>query len=144
MKTGWMAVAMAALATTGCQMTVPFSTAPSREGRTVLALLEGVALYRERIALPRDAVLTVTIQDVSLADAPASTIARASIPTRGRQVPLPYTVEYDPSRIVAGRRYTVNARIEDGAGNLLWITDTAIFLPDQGERVDLPLVQVRN
>lgn len=124
-------------------MTVPFNTAPSRDGKTVLALLEGVAVYRQRIALPPDAVLIVTIQDVSLADAPAATIAQARIPTRGRQVPLPYAVEYDPSRIVAGRRYTVRGRIEDGGGRLLWTTDTAIPLPDPGDRADLPLVQVR-
>lgn len=138
-----MVVAMAALAAGGCQMTVPFNTAPSREGKTVLTLLEGIATYRERIALPPDAVLIVTIQDVSLADAPASVIARVRLPTNGRQVPLPYAVEYDASRILAGRRYTVSGRVEDGTGRLLWITDTAISLPEPGDRVDLPLVQVR-
>lgn len=138
-----MAAAIAMLATGGCQMTVPFNTAPSREGHTVLALLEGIAIYRERIALPPDAVLTVTVQDVSLADAPAAVIASARLPTNGRQVPLPYQVEYDPSRIVAGRTYTVSGRISDGQDRLLWTTDTAIPLPEPGGRADLPLVQVR-
>ncbi|ARS27117.1 YbaY family lipoprotein [Sphingomonas sp. KC8] len=135
-------MALLMLATAGCQMTVPFNTAPSREGTTRLVLLEGIATYRQRIALPPDATLIVRVQDVSLADAPAMLIAEKRLPTEGRQVPLPYAIEYDPARILPNHRITVSGRIEDGQGKLLWITDTAIPLPAAGDRADLLLVQV--
>ncbi|MDX3883529.1 MAG: YbaY family lipoprotein [Sphingomonas sp.] len=134
------------LAAGACQMTVPFNTAPGHAGARVepsrLVLLEGIAIYRQRIALPPDAVLVVRIEDVSLADAPSTLIAEARLPTEGRQVPLPYEVQYDSARILPGHRIAVHGRIEDGAGKLLWITDTFIPLPAEGERADLPLVQV--
>lgn len=53
------------------------------------ATLEGEAFYLQRIALPPSAVLTVSLQDVSLADAPAVALARQSGPITG-QVPLPF------------------------------------------------------
>lgn len=135
-------IALLMLATAGCQMTVPFNTAPSREGTTRLVLLEGVATYRQRIALPPDAILIVRVQDVSLADAPATLIAEKRLPTEGRQVPLPYAIEYDPARVLPNHRVTVSGRIEDASGRLMWITDTSIPLPAPGDRADLPLVQV--
>ena len=135
-------MALLMLTTAGCQMTVPFNTAPNRPGTSTLVLLEGIATYRQRIALPPDAVLIVRIQDVSLADAPATLIAEKRLPTEGRQVPLPYAIEYDPARVLPNRRVTVSGRIEDASGRLMWITDTSIPLPGPGERADLPLVQV--
>ncbi len=57
-------------------------------------------------------------------------------------MPLPFNLDYDPARVLPGHRITVSGRIEDASGKLLWITDTSIPLPEPGERVDLPLVQV--
>lgn len=45
--------------------------------------VEGEASYRERIALPEDAVLTVQLADVSLADAPAAVIAERKVEPAG-------------------------------------------------------------
>lgn len=108
-----------------------------------LAVLEGDAAYRQRIALPADAVLVVKIEDVSLADAPAAPIAENRIETRGRQVPLAFSVQYDPARIEQGRRYAVRAQIFGGGGELMWTTDTYTPLPERGSgRLMLNLVQV--
>lgn len=133
-----------ALLTTACQMTVPFNTAPSREGQTRLDRLTGTIIYRERIALPPDAMVEVRIVDVSLMDAPAETIALARFASEGRQVPLPFAIDYDPARIIAGRRYTLQARISDAAGKLLWITDAAFFLSFAGEPIELMLKRVES
>jgi putative lipoprotein len=85
-----------------------------------VASLDGEVFYLQRIALPPSAVLSVTLQDVSLADAPALAIARQSGPITG-QVPLPFHLEYDPTQIQPGHRYAVSARIE-AEGNLLFIS----------------------
>src|SRR6516225_3433270 len=54
-----------------------------------LPTISGNVAYRERIALPENAVLIVQLQDVSFADAPAKVIAEQKITFAGRQVPLP-------------------------------------------------------
>lgn len=105
--------------------------------------LTGTATYLQRIALPPDSRLVVTISDVSLADAPSTTIAETEMATEGRQVPLPFSLTYDPERIQPRHSYAVSARILDGRGQLAWITDTRNELPPPGQSIELRLVQVR-
>jgi putative lipoprotein len=40
-------------------------------------------------------------------------------------VPIPFSLEYDPTRILAGRTYAVSARIVD-RGQLQFVTDTHV------------------
>jgi len=124
-----------------CASTMPEGAAalPAVPGPTVT--LSGTALYRERIALPRDAVLTVRISDVSRMDVAAPVIAETQIPTEGKQVPLAFALDYNGASIDPRRRYAVSARITDGTGNVLWITDTHTPLPAPGQPVALHLVQ---
>lgn len=84
------------------------------------AKLQGEVFYLQRIALPADAELTVTLEDISLADAPALELARQQQASGGRQVPLPFSLVYSPSAVKPGHRYAVRARIEAG-GQLLWV-----------------------
>jgi putative lipoprotein len=46
--------------------------------------VEGAATYRERIALPPDAVFEAVLEDVSRADAPAKVLGRATINPAGQ------------------------------------------------------------
>jgi len=103
--------------------------------------LEGVATYRERIALPPDAKLTVVIEDVSLADAPATVLATTVVDPAG-QPPIRFTIEYPAASIVEGHRYAVRARIERSA-QLLFTTDTFQALPPPGNTSPLELRLVR-
>lgn len=81
--------------------------------------LDGEVFYLQRMALPPAATLSVSLQDVSLMDAPAVTLANQAGPVKGN-VPLPFHLTYDPSQIKAGHRYAVSARIELD-GKLLFI-----------------------
>lgn len=82
--------------------------------------LDGEVFYLQRIALPPTATLTVSLQDVSLADAPAQTLAKQSGPIQG-QVPMPFHLTYDQKQIQQGHTYSVSARIEVD-GKLLMIS----------------------
>ncbi len=84
------------------------------------ASLDGEVFYLQRIALPPAATLSVTLQDVSLMDAPAVKLAEQKGPVKG-QVPLPFHLSYDPAQIKPGHRYAVSARIELD-GKLLFVT----------------------
>ncbi|WP_260956548.1 YbaY family lipoprotein [Pseudomonas citri] len=82
--------------------------------------LDGEVFYLQRIALPPGATLSVSLQDVSLADAPATVLDEQSGPVKG-QVPLPFHLTYDPTQVKPGHRYAVSARIEVD-GQLMFIT----------------------
>ena len=84
------------------------------------ASLDGEVFYLQRIALPPSATLSVSLQDVSLADAPAVVLAQQKGPIEG-QVPLPFHLSYDPAQVKPGHRYSVSARIEVN-GELMFIT----------------------
>jgi len=104
----------------------------------------GTVTYRQRIALPPDAVLTVQIQDISLADAPAVVIGEQVIEEPG-QVPISFAVEYRYRDIEDSHMYGMQARIEDAEGNLLFINDTSFPVLTQGfpaEDVEIVVVPV--
>ena len=72
--------------------------------------VRGTATYREKIAMPSDAVFEATLEDVSRADAPAEVISRIRVPSPGNP-PIAFEIGYDPARIIQGNRYAVRARV---------------------------------
>ena len=103
--------------------------------------ISGSITYRERIALPPDAVVEVVLLDVSLMDVAAKKLAGQTIqPTQS--VPIPFALSYDPDSIQAGRSYAVRATIRRDA-NLLFVTDRHYGVLTRGhtEQVDLVLVR---
>ena len=85
------------------------------------ARLNGVVTYLQRIALSPDAVVEVSLQDISRADAPAVVVASQTIQTGGKQVPIPFALDYDPGAIDPRMSYAVSARITEN-GQLTWIS----------------------
>ena len=68
-----LVVMIAALGLSACTPGAPPATKPAGPSAP-LALLMGTVTYLQRIALPPTAVVEVQLQDVSLADAPATVI----------------------------------------------------------------------
>jgi uncharacterized lipoprotein YbaY len=83
-------------------------------------VLTGTVTYRQRIALPSGSVVEVQLQDVSRADAAAQVIATQIITTTGENVPIPFTLTYDPAQIDPRFTYALSARITVN-GELRWI-----------------------
>ena len=106
------------------------------------AIVSGTATYRERMALPPDAVFEATLEDVSRADAASEVMGRTRIESPGLP-PISFTIAYDPARISAGNRYAVRARISRGE-QLLFTTDTnyAVLGDAQANHVDVMLQRV--
>lgn len=71
------------------------------------AELKGTVSYRERIALPSGSQVKVQIRDVSKGEI----FAETSITTKGENVPIPFTVIYDASKIDPSTAYDVVAQI---------------------------------
>lgn len=89
--------------------------------------LRGEVVYRERIALPANAVLSVRLSDVSLADAPAAVVGEQTIDPAG-QAPIPFEIRLDPSVIVPNMHYVLQARIT--------VDDKLWFITDSRHEVD--------
>ena len=112
------------------------SAASSLSGR-----ISGTVTYRERIALPPDAIVEVVLLDVSLMDVAAKKLAEQVIqPTHS--VPIPFVLAYDPDMVDARMSYAVRATIRRG-DNLLFVTDRHYGVLTRGasEQVDLVLIR---
>jgi len=94
-------------------------------------VVSGTVAYRERIAMPENAVLTMQLQDVSLADAPAKVIAEQKFTFAGHQVPLPFELHYDAAKIDPQHTYTLSARITVSE-QLMFMNTTAYRVITQG------------
>lgn len=89
--------------------------------------VRGEVIYRERIALPPNAVLSVQLADVSLADAPARIIGEQKIKPAG-QVPISFEIKFDPSVIQPRMTYALQARIT--------VDDKLMFISDVRHQLD--------
>ena len=103
------------------------------------ARLSGTATFRERMALPPNAVFEATLEDVSRADTVAEVIGRARLESPGNP-PFKFTIDYDPTRIDPRHRYAVRARITVD-GQLMFTSDThhGVLTQGQGDTVDIML-----
>jgi putative lipoprotein len=101
----------------------------------------GTVAYRERLALPPGAVITVRVLDVSRADAPSTTLAEQVI-TPDRQVPIPFSLTVDRSALDDRHTYALSAQITVD-GRLWWTTDTHVPVPLDGPATGLEVLLVR-
>jgi len=117
-------------------------TGQSQEDTTDMHQVHGTVTYRERMALTPAAELLVQLLDVSRADAPSTTIAETRIKDPG-QVPIEFTVDFDPKQIDERMSYTLRATISDN-DQLLFTTDThyPVLTRGNGDQADLLLIRV--
>ena len=88
------------------------------------ARVTGAVTYRQRSALPTDAVVHVQLLDTSKADAPAVVLGQQTIATRGRQAPFVFEIRYDPRQTSTNATIVVRATIMVG-DRLLFSTPAA-------------------
>lgn len=108
------------------------------------AHIEGTVGSREPTTVPAGAVLTVTLEDVSKLDAMSETLGVCMIDGL-EQLPVTFSILYDPTLIVDEHVYGVRARVEF-EGALLLTTDMhhAVLTRGAPDTVHLSLVPVSN
>ena len=104
-------------------------------------MVTGTIRYRERIALPPDAVVLVQLRDVSLMDVAAKLISEQIIKPE-HSVPIPFSLPYSAQDIDERMTYSVFATIRSGE-RLLFVSDRSYPVLTRGhsDQVDLILVQ---
>lgn len=103
----------------------------------------GTLTYRERIALPDDALIRVQLLDVSRAGAPPVVVSDQIIAAEGKQVPFEFSLPYFPGDIRENGQYSVKIEIRASDGRLLFVTDSANLVITNGRPTRLDLVLVR-
>ncbi len=106
--------------------------------------VSGTIWIHQKVALPPDAVLTVTLSDASLADAPSKVVAQRAVRTEGKQAPFSFVLPYNPSEVQPNARILLSAAVTIN-GKLVFITDTVqeAVINQGGTKADLTLVPVQ-
>lgn len=89
--------------------------------------IQGEVWFKERIALPAEAILSVQLQDVSKMDVPAVVIAefeRSDVTT-----PAPFQFVIPSDQFESGHRYAIGAKITLG--------DELMFINTQSYPIDI-------
>lgn len=103
--------------------------APRAGGDDDLLTLTGSVLYSEPMAPPpAEALLTVSLEDVSRADAPALTLGQAQFQINGQPGPIPFSLAYPRSAVLPQGVYAARARVTVG--------DRLVFTTTEITRVD--------
>jgi putative lipoprotein len=109
---------------------------------TVPRVVTGVATHLDRSALPPTATFEATVEDVSVADAPARAIGRTS--QRAGQVPIRFEIPIDAAAVQANRRYSVRARILVD-GRMLYTSDRVapVLTMGAGTHVEIRMIRTQ-
>ncbi|RTR34413.1 YbaY family lipoprotein [Shewanella atlantica] len=89
--------------------------------------IQGEIWFKERIALPQEAVLTVELKDVSLMDAPAIILAQFERSDVSTPAPFQFLIHRD--QFESGHTYAIGAKIT--------LNDKLLFINTQAYNIDL-------
>lgn len=104
--------------------------------------VSGTVAYRERMALPPDAEVEVWITDTSPGIVTMAILAQVSVPTAGKQVPVPFTLPVDPARVEPTHTYGLRAVIKSG-GQTLFESREPVPVLTQGHPATVSLLLAR-
>ncbi len=97
-------------------------TAPPTRSATRKGIFSGTVTYREKLALPANAQVSVRVWDAMLPP-DVATVGQADFQALGKQVPLPFEVFFEPALIQYSHTYGARASISvDG---VVWFQSEA-------------------
>lgn len=143
-----VAIALAACADKSADIQTPAPAANTSISATQQPAIQqpnvsGTVWIRQKVALPPDAVLTVTLSDASLADAPSKVLAQKAVRTEGKQSPFSFVLPFNPADVQPNARILLSAAITVN-DKLVFITDTVQPVINKGgTKADLTLVPVQ-
>jgi putative lipoprotein len=86
--------------------------------------LTGTITYLQRVALTPEAELQIELRDATATDPTSMPILKQVIRRPG-QVPIAFSLEVDPEKILPAHAYAVSARITD-RGQLQFVTERPV------------------
>ncbi|MCK6390734.1 MAG: YbaY family lipoprotein [Azonexus sp.] len=105
--------------------------------------ITGSVTYLARIALPPAANLTIKVEDVARADAPAKILAEQHYALAGAQVPIPFKLTLDRDLAGPRARLVISARIDTNGQPRFQVRQPYRPLAAHDGQIDLILKPVR-
>ncbi|MGH8823149.1 MAG: YbaY family lipoprotein [Jiangellaceae bacterium] len=112
------------------------SSDAAASAQPAVRVVSGTVTFRERIALPPGAVVTVRVADVSQADGAAVVLAQNAIEVTG-QVPVPFELAVDAADIDERADVAVWARLRSAVGTWVSDTHTPVLTRGAGDTADV-------
>ncbi|CAF0975084.1 unnamed protein product [Rotaria sordida] len=98
------------------------------------------------IPIEPNGILTVELQDTTLADAPARVIARNI--GKAIRFPMAFAIKYSPKQIIDGSLCSLHVTIRNKNDELLYTNDFHISVnpagPNRTKLIDVPVILVKN
>src|SRR5262245_47431609 len=101
--------------------------------------LIGTVTYHEKAAPPPDAPVEVRLEETSKG-APSTTIDGTTFGAAGRQVPLPFTLEFNRDLLKSEHTYALAATISSKSGDVLYASaddEAKLLNPNTTARIEL-------
>lgn len=93
-------------------------------------------MYRERMLAPRGSSLTVTLEDMSIADKASTVLAEHIVGlSKTTQLPQKVSLTVPQGKLEANHSYALRAKLTDADGQLMWTT-TEVQSVDTSEATD--------
>ncbi|MBJ7221802.1 MULTISPECIES: YbaY family lipoprotein [unclassified Brenneria] len=120
----------------------PVTSVSSQHPAVAMPAVSGTVNIRQRIALPPNAVVTVTVSDATLADAPSKVITQRVTRTEGKQAPFQFVLPYNPADIQPNARILLSAAIAID-NRIVMVTENVLPVITNGvNNADLVMVPV--
>lgn len=121
-------------------------TDSSTASQTQLAMpaVSGTVNLHQRIALPPNAALTVTVSDATVPDAPSRVLAQKVAWTDGKQAPFTFTLPYNPADVQPNARILLSAAVTINNRVVMATQDIPAVITNGVTRADLLLIPVES
>lgn len=107
-------------------------------------VISGQIIIQQRVALPANAVVRVTLADTSIAELPALILSQKYYDTHGKQSPFPFELSYQKDEIRPNAQLSVRATVSV-EGDLWFISSVDSVVINNGvtQGIELLLVPVQ-
>lgn len=114
----------ALLSLAGCKQETTVKNTPHKQDATAQSFtVTAEVMYRERMLAPPGSSLTVTLEDVSIADKASIVLAEQIIGIdKKTQLPQKVTLQVPKEELKDNHAYALRAKLEDPDGLLMWTT----------------------
>ncbi|MDV5228256.1 MULTISPECIES: YbaY family lipoprotein [Providencia] len=101
-------------------------------------VISGQVVIQQRVALPVNAVVTVTLADTSIAELPALILSQKYYDTQGKQSPFPFELSYQKDEIRSSAHLVVRATVSV-EGDIWFISNVESVVINNGVTRDIEL-----
>lgn len=131
---------------TGAALAATTVTDSPTASQTQLAMpaVSGTINLHQRIALPPNAALTVTVSDASASDAPSRVLAQKVAWTDGKQAPFIFSLPYNPADVQPNARILLSAAVTIDNRVVMATQDIPAVITNGVTRADLLLIPVES